>query len=121
MSNPKKRLRSLADKAWYGKLLKSKCEACGGKAVQVHHFFYKSNYGHLRYDLENGISLCQGCHFVLHHKDPKIIEDKIREKRGEKWYETLKAKALQRPKASFQTVSYYQQVIKQLECGKINN
>ena len=75
--NPKQRLKLKADKLWYLKLIQDECELCDNYAIQVHHFYYKSSYGHLRYDLDNGISLCRGCHFVLHHQDPKKIEDKI--------------------------------------------
>jgi 5-methylcytosine-specific restriction endonuclease McrA len=107
----KKQLRPKADKVWYLALLKPRCEVCGGKANQVHHFFYKSQYGHLRYHPENGISLCQACHFVLHTKDPKIITDKIIEARGKRWYNRLKKEALKRPQ-SYQTISFYKEAIK---------
>jgi hypothetical protein len=118
-TNPKKRLRIQADSLWYKKCLQEWCEVCeNGRAVQVHHYFFKSQYGHLRYDLDNGISLCQGCHFCLHFKDPHIIEDKIREKRGEKWYLTLKKKALDKPKSSYQTVKWYKDNISKLRKKK---
>lgn len=102
-----------ADKLWYQRLLKRKCEVCGKKAIQVHHFYYKGSYGHLRYDLDNGISLCQGCHFVLHHQDPKKIEEKIIAVRGKKWFNKLQKKSQNRP-SSFKTIKYYEEVIKNL-------
>ena len=111
----KAKLRSQADRLWFGKLLKPKCEICEGKAIQVHHFFYKSSYGHLRYDENNGVSLCQHCHFLLHTRDPKIIVDKIIEARGKEWYINLKAKALLKPKSGYQNIGWYNEAIKKYE------
>ena len=89
MKNKKKYLRQKADKLWYQLLLKDKCLVCPNKAIQVHHYYYKGQYGFMRYDLENGISLCQSCHFILHHSDPKRITDKIEREMGKKWKEKL--------------------------------
>ena len=118
MSNPKKRLRDEADKLWKYKIIGDRklCEVCEKEPVETgHHFFPKSAYGHLRYELTNGIAIGRTCHFRHHHVGDPTIHQTIIEKRGEKWYSALKAKALQRPKASFQTVRWYKQVIKQLE------
>ena len=115
MKSKKQKLRSEADRLWYHRCLKDKCEICGQRAVQCHHFFYKGSYGHLRYDLNNGISLCQKCHFILHHRDPKLITDKIIEKRGMKWYQTLKAKAQNHSKRSYQTIGWYYDIIEDLQ------
>ena len=111
----KQQLRKRADKLWYELLLKPECEICGKPARQVHHFYYKSSYGHLRYDLDNGISLCQSCHFVLHHQDPKKIEALIIENRGKKWHNKLQKKAQTPPPPSYQTIKYYEDIIKKLE------
>ncbi len=113
--NSKQKLRKEADKLWAIKVLAGKkCLICPNKANQPHHFFYKSNYGHLRYELDNGIPLCQREHFILHHRDPKIIEDKIIAVKGRKWYNKLKAKALKKPQSSYQTIEYYKQIIEKL-------
>lgn len=111
----KQTLRKQADRLWFKRHLKKKCEVCGEPAIQCHHFYYKSNYGHLRYDEDNAISLCRGCHFLLHHQDPKRIEEKIIEKRGKKWYNNLKKKAYTEPKGSYQTIKYYEDIIKELQ------
>jgi len=110
----KKRLRSKADRLWFQLLLKEKCEVCGRKAVQVHHAFPKGLFGHLRYDLDNGISLCVGCHFALHHKaDPRIMAGIIKA-RGKKWYDKLEKRANSR--THYQTtITYYEQEIKELQ------
>lgn len=114
MRSKKARLRSEVDRLWFIKNLQKYCIVCGKKAIQVHHFFYKSQYGHLRYDPENAISLCQGCHFTLHHNDPKIITDKIINIKGQEWYGNLKKRALEKHE-SYQTIEYYQTKIKELQ------
>ena len=114
MKSKKAKLRSEADNLWFRKYLKDKCEVCEEPAIQAHHFFYKSSYGHLRYHPQNAISLCQKCHFILHHQDPKIITDKIIEKRGQKWYQDLKKEALKNPR-NYQTLGYYYDIIEELQ------
>ena len=107
--------RNKADKLWYLKLLKPKCEVCGEKAIHVHHFYYKSTYGHLRYDLDNGISLCMKCHFALHTRDPKRIEELIIEARGKRWYNRLKKKSRTIPKNYKTNITYYKNIIEELK------
>ncbi len=112
----KKRLRSKADKLWMFACLKkwgNQCELCGKPAEQVHHFYPKGTYGHLRYDLDNGVPLCKGCHFKLHHKDASL-EAEIRERRGKRWYKRLQKKAQERP-SSYYTISWLQDNIKRLQ------
>lgn len=112
--NKKAQLRSKADKAWYLKLKKDSCEVCGSPSVQVHHYYFKGSYGHLRYDLDNGISLCQGCHFVLHARDPKRIEEKIIAVRGQEWADKLKEKSRELHK-SYLGIKYYEEIIESLK------
>ena len=113
----KKRLRSELDKLWYEILivLHPNCEVCEGKAIQVHHYYYKSSYGHLRYDFDNGISLCTGCHFLLHHQDPKKITEKIDAKRGKIWKQIITKLANNPPDNFSTTIKYYEQTRKDLE------
>jgi 5-methylcytosine-specific restriction endonuclease McrA len=115
MKSKKSKLQSEADRLWFNALIGPVCEVCGGKAVQVHHFFYKGSYGHLRYNLDNGISICQRCHFLIHFKDPKIIEEKIITKRGKEWFEELKKLANKRPPNSYKTIGYYLEIINNLK------
>lgn len=112
--NPKTKIRKLADRAWYNAHIKPLCEICSKEAVQLHHYYFKGSYGHLRYDPDNGISLCQGCHFVLHAKDAKRIEQKIIEVRGKEWADNLEEKSKEKHE-SFQTMSYYKKVIEELK------
>ena len=114
MKNPKTRLRNKADQMAYKKYLKPICEICGKPANQLHHYYPKSVYNHIRYLKENLISLCMACHFKLTHCD-KRWEDKIREKRGEKWFKDLKEKAHDKPKSSYLTIKYYNDKIRVLQ------
>lgn len=117
MLNKKQKLRKVADKLWFQVCLKDKCEVCGNKNnLQVHHFFPKSCYGHIRYDLDNGISLCMGCHFKWHHKGDPVIGQTIQQVRGKKWLARLFKKAMDRPEGNYLTTKYYEDVIKGLNC-----
>ena len=88
----KKRLIKEKDKDWFWECLELNCEVCGEPSIQVHHFFPKSLYPELRHDLQNGISLCMGCHFKHHHRGDPMIHQTIIEKRGKKWLNNLKSK-----------------------------
>ena len=85
-----KTLRNKADKLYQelGRLLASKCEVCGGEYSCRHHFFPKSMCSALRYNIDNGIALCQKCHFFHHNGNPTIHKI-VLEKRGDEWYNNL--------------------------------
>lgn len=108
-----KSLRTKADKLWYQKCIKLLCEVCGQEAIQVHHFYYKGSYGHLRYDTDNGISLCAKCHFLLHFQDPKAIEEKIVLVRGQDWYSRLNKKSKEKHE-NYINVKWYKNAIEKL-------
>ena len=92
-----KKLRSKSDKLWYQIYLRGSCEVCGAPAVQVHHFYFKGSFNHLRYHPDNGISLCQKCHARLHFRDPKAVETLIITSRGQEWYNKLQYDAFNPP------------------------
>lgn len=112
----KARLRKTADRIWFLKCIKKECEVCGKEASQVHHFFPKGQFGHLRYDINNGISICNACHFSHHTKGNPIIHQTIIQKRGQKWYEELRDKSRKSPQ-SYQTIAYYKNTINKLYGG----
>jgi len=116
MNKKKKKLKREADKLFYQVcLLKNpKCLLCGRPANQVHHFFPKSRYAHLRYELDNGISLCQACHFQLTHVD-KSLSGKIVALKSKRWYNKLEKKAKQKPPPSFLNIEWYQKQIEKLK------
>jgi len=105
-----KRKRKEADKLWkkavfekWGKL----CEVCGKPASDPHHFFPKGQFGHLRYSLENSVPLCRSCHFSHHQKGDPRIQQKIINRRGDNWFESLKEQAKKNPK-SFKNLGWYE-------------
>jgi len=112
---PKAKIKKEADRLWYYKYLQPNCEVCGEPAIQVHHFYYKSSYGHLRYDKDNGISLCKKCHFLLHSQDPKKITNKIIAIRGNRWHNRLTKKSREPIKSGYLTLNYYYDIIKKLK------
>lgn len=114
----KQKLRSQADRLWFNAIFKkygTQCEICPTKASQAHHFYPKGLYGHLRYDLDNGIQICKGHHFAHHHKADTSVHLKIIDKRGQVWLNNLRSKAHKRSKTSYLTLLYYRNIIKELE------
>jgi len=116
--NKKARLRNQCDRLWYQICLKRNpnCLLCGIPANYVHHFFRKGSHAHLRYDLENGITLCKKHHFALHFsRGGQKLEAEIILKKGQKWLKNLTKKAYQRPKSSYLTIEYYEDILKKLK------
>lgn len=44
------------------------CQVCGDKSTQAHHIFHKSKYPQLAFNRNNGIALCDECHYEVHGK-----------------------------------------------------
>ena len=116
----KNQLKSEADKLWkQAILLKSeRCEVCGSDyGLTAHHFFPRSLAGHMVYLLDNGITLCRGCHFAHHFKSDPTIHQKIIVSRGEKWYNKL-AVIKKEQHYSLKTMQWYKDNIQRLKNGK---
>lgn len=81
-----KRLRKKADSLLQEVIQKyySGCLVCGRTPFCGHHYFPKSTSTPLRYDFENIIPLCAGCH-LKHHTGYPEIQNKINEVKGEDW------------------------------------
>lgn len=81
-----KTLRNKADRLFqeWGRLTYEKCLICGRQVSCLHHYFPKSTSTALRYDIDNGIPICMGCHFSLHNSNPHI-QNMINVKKGEQW------------------------------------
>jgi 5-methylcytosine-specific restriction endonuclease McrA len=80
-----------------------KCVYCGSdKNLNSHHLFSRRHQG-LRWDLENGITLCAGHHnFSTEfsaHKTPLEFAEWVKELKGDEWYQRLLVKAKQVYKA----------------------
>lgn len=51
-----------------------KCVKCGSKIkLNAHHIKSWKNYPSLRYELDNGITLCEKCHIKLHQEQGKKL------------------------------------------------
>jgi hypothetical protein len=64
----------------------------------------------LRYDWENLIPLCAGCHFSHHNGNP-AIHDTVKELKGKDWLEGLQIK---RNQITPDTIEYYRDVERKL-------
>lgn len=115
----KKYLRNKCDQKAKEKAMEREegiCEVCGDTyGTTAHHYFYRSSCGHLRFYLPNLVILCRKCHFLLHFKDPKIIENKIIAKKGQEWIDDLTKRAMEKQKPSYQTIEYYKLKLKELQ------
>jgi predicted restriction endonuclease len=66
-----------------------RCLVCGQSPITFHHFIPKSRNGLMRYDLKNGVPLCQSHHWII-HKSPSPSEihrtvEAIRKIKGKRW------------------------------------
>ena len=68
-----RKLRTLTDWSAAIKVRDCKCLTCGATtALVAHHIKPKSQYPELKYDLENGITLCVDCHRDHHREHPVV-------------------------------------------------
>jgi 5-methylcytosine-specific restriction endonuclease McrA len=102
--------RNKADKAMqeWGRMNYKKCLVCPKKMSCLHHYYPKSTSSALRYDQENLIPICQGCH-MQHHNGNPAIHNKVNEIKGDKWL-----KDLQRKKEKIVKVNklFYEEIIR---------
>jgi len=76
-----RKANKLALKCWKEqvKALYPKCVMCGStKRLNAHHLLSYRLYKKYRYDINNGLSLCSGCHKFRKgspHQDPLIFAD----------------------------------------------
>jgi len=99
VKDKKKYLAKKADDLWREVCIKEygdNCIVCGGKANQVHHWIKRSQSLATHWDIENGIPVCQTCHYVLEHspdvKKRRSHEDKIIEYMGQDRWDRLEKK-----------------------------
>lgn len=89
------------------RLMYPDCEVCGKAMTTGHHFFPKSTSARLRYEFDNLIPICNGCHMQHHQAGNPRIHATIIKKRGKEWYELMDN--LSREKVQV-TVGYYRTI-----------
>ena len=65
-----------------------RCLLCGGQTQVFHHHKHKSSSTRLRYEIENGIPLCNSCHYKLHQNE-SYWASKIVDIKGLDWFRKL--------------------------------
>jgi 5-methylcytosine-specific restriction endonuclease McrA len=81
------------DKLW-SQIVRSrgKCERCGKTTgLQAAHIISRT-HKNTRWDLENGLCLCGGCHIFFAHKEPLEFAEFVRDRLGQKNYDNLRAR-----------------------------
>ena len=113
MRNPLTTWRNKCDRALQQKVANEYkyCLICGNPVQVGHHFFPKSVSSRLRYEWENIIPLCSGCHMRLHQSGDPRYEQRIIAVKGERWYESLERIARDYQKVN---VAYYKQMYERL-------
>lgn len=73
----------------YNKKLNDSCLICGKPVDTGHHFVPKSLSTRLRYDMDNLIPICVGCHYRHHIQGDPSIHATVIKKKGQEWYEYI--------------------------------
>lgn len=115
----KARIRKKADRLYYEKYTKECCEICLRCDVDpAHHFFFKGQYDHLRYEPDNAVTLCIHCHHELHHGGlRKEIENKIIMVKGYDWHNRLLIKANKFMGSGWKNVGWFKEQYNILKNG----
>lgn len=90
-------LNKKLDKLWSEVIrLKGYCELCGRKSTEVvlhsHHIFSRRHFS-TRWDIKNGLSLCNGCHLYKAHKDIQEFSDWVQNHFGDEYMKEIREKA----------------------------
>lgn len=85
------------DKLWSQKVReRGYCEYCGKRPPEVvlhaHHIYSRRHFS-TRWDVENGVCLCTGCHLYKAHKDIQEFADWVLLHFGLEYVEKLREKA----------------------------
>ena len=91
-----------------------KCEMCGNESVCGHHFHTKGNSSRLRYEPDNMIPVCSGCHLSFHSKRSAEITSRLIAQRGIDWSNNL---LVMKRDLSLRagTLTYYKSIIEKYE------
>jgi len=66
-----------------------RCQRCDSPATQAHHIFSR-RYQAVRYEVNNGVSLCYPCHIYWAHSEHEKFRDFILGWMGEQKFNLLK-------------------------------
>jgi hypothetical protein len=85
------------DKLWSAKIrARGRCEVCNKTThLNAHHYIGRRNRN-VRWDLDNGVCLCSGCHTMKAesaHQNPEWFRTNIIAMRGFDWLDRLMAKS----------------------------
>jgi 5-methylcytosine-specific restriction endonuclease McrA len=107
----KSRMQKKADRALQElvRRIYTGCMVCGKDTDLGHHYYPKSTCSALRYDLQNIIPLCQGCHFSHHNGNPEI-HNAVNQIKGKEWLDKLEVK--KRIASVKPSIAYYENIIK---------
>lgn len=97
-----------------------RCERCGNKpdrrGLHVHHFHRRRKMA-TRYDSENCLSLCLGCHQYF-HENRKEEEAFLLQKLGQDRFDMLEARSRTPQKVDVDLLTlYFEQILKELNDG----
>ena len=93
--------------------LNKACLLCDKPASVVHHYRPQGAYAHMKFLIENGISLCAGCHFRLHIGN-NALQDKIRDIKGSIWYSRINKTGNKTP-ANYKNLKWFEENITYLK------
>lgn len=96
--NKQKAIKKALDNVWRDtihKIYGGVCSACGKSGVQAHHFFGRKAYPSVKWDVDNGVALCVGCHIMKVHRNgqTEIARDALIKRIGQIKFEELKKRA----------------------------
>ena len=102
-----------------------KCEYCGKTTTLNSHHIYSRSKKSTRWSVENGSCLCVSHHTFNSgfsaHKTPLEFTEFIIEKRGQEWYENLRAEANEvRKWFKFEKEELLQILIGRIECFELD-
>lgn len=97
----------------WGRRTYKDCMVCGKQMSCLHHYYPKSSASALRYNEDNLIPICQGCHFRHHNGDPSI-HNTINEIKGKEWLKRLQKAKLEFHKTN---IGYYKSIIEKYGGG----
>ena len=98
-NNSNKRIKRHLDKLWQQAIRNRDqyCQVCGNtEGLNGHHIFSRSRMN-TRWDIENGILLCTGCHtfssLMSAHKASRAFFEWLERTKGKTWVDNLEARS----------------------------